>query len=203
MTSTIAGRLCITLLLGAVLNAAAFEILWQLVNAPGTQDLLMQATRIEFTRMRQDTEVASKRDDRVELEQPPEVPQLPKLSVSAGSIDSNVISLAPVVDARSALMRMNMSAGSDRDVIPLVRIAPDYPPRALNRGIEGWVLVQFTISANGSVTDAVVIDAEPKGTFDEAALKAIARWRYNPKVEGGEAVERVGIRTVLRFVIEK
>ena len=35
--------------------------------------------------------------------------------------------------------------------------------------------------------------------FDDAALKAIARWRYNPKVEDGVAVERVGVQTVIRF----
>ena len=203
MTNTLAGRLGLALLFGAALNAGVFEVLWQLVGASSSQELLMQATRIEFTRMRRDTEVVSKRDERVEREQPPEVPQLPKLSVSAGAIDSNVISLTPVVDTRSAMLRMNMSAGSDRDVIPLVRINPDYPQRAVSRGIEGWVLVQFTITATGSVTNAVVIDAEPKGTFEEAALKAIARWRYNPKVEGGVAVERVGIRTVLRFEIEE
>jgi len=203
MTHTLAGRLGLALLLGALLNAGVFELLWQLVSASGTQELLMQATRIEFTRMRRDTEVASKRDERIEREQPPEVPQLPKLSVSAGSIDSNVISLTPVVDARGAMMRMSMSAGSDRDVIPLVRINPDYPQRALSRGIEGWVVVQFTITATGSVASAVVVDAEPEGIFDDAALKAIARWRYNPKVEGGVAVERVGIRTVLRFMIEQ
>ena len=203
MTHTLAGRLGLALLLGALLNAGVFELLWQLVSASATQELLMQATRIEFTRMRRDTEVASKRDERIEREQPPEVPQLPKLSVSAGSIDSNVISLTPVVDARGAMMRMSMSAGSDRDVIPLVRINPDYPQRALSRGIEGWVVVQFTITATGSVASAVVVDAEPEGIFDDAALKAIARWRYNPKVEGGVAVERVGIRTVLRFMIEQ
>jgi periplasmic protein TonB len=46
------------------------------------------------------------------------------------------------------------------------------------------------------------VDAEPKQMFDEAALKAIARWRYNPRVEGGVAVERVGVQTIIRFQLE-
>ena len=71
-----------------------------------------------------------------------------------------------------------------------MRINPDYPPRALSRGLEGWVQVQFTITATGTVANAVVVNAEPKNIFDDAALKAIARWRYNPKVDGGVAVER-------------
>jgi protein TonB len=86
--------------------------------------------------------------------------------------------------------------------VPLVRIAPDYPPRALQRGLEGWVQVQFTITATGTVKDAVVVNAEPKQIFDDAALKSIARWRYNPKVENGTAVERVGVQTIIRFQLE-
>jgi len=96
-----------------------------------------------------------------------------------------------------------MSAGSDRDVIPLVRINPEYPQRAITRGLEGWVQVQFTITATGIVKDPVVVNAEPKNVFDDAALKAIARWRYNPKVENGAPVERVGVQTRLVFQLER
>ena len=104
--------------------------------------------------------------------------------------------------SHGAVTRTGLTAGSDRDVIPLVRVNPDYPPRELTRGTEGWVLVQFTITAIGTVKDAIVIDAEPKTSFDDAALKAIARWRYNPKVENGVAVERVGVQTKIVFQLE-
>jgi protein TonB len=43
----------------------------------------------------------------------------------------------------------------------------------------------------------------PKNIFDDAALKAIARWRYNPKVENGVAVERVGVQTRIVFQLEQ
>jgi protein TonB len=101
------------------------------------------------------------------------------------------------------MSRMTMTAGSDRDVIPLVRINPDYPQRALQRGLEGWVQVQFTITPTGTVKDPIVVDAMPKSVFDDAALKAIARWRYNPKVENGVAVERVGVQTRIVFQLEQ
>ena len=127
----------------------------------------------------------------------------PRLAFSAGGIDSNVARLSPVVDTRASMSRMTMATGSDRDVIPLVRVNPDYPQRALQRELEGWVKVQFTITAAGTVKDAVVVDAEPKETFDDAALKAIARWRYNPKVENGTAVERVGVQTRIVFQLEQ
>ncbi len=92
--------------------------------------------------------------------------------------------------------------GIDGDVVPIVRPPPDYPPRAITNGREGWVQVRFSVTAIGTVRDAVVVASEPDTIFDEAALKAIARWRYNPRVEGGEAVERVGLQTVIRFELE-
>jgi protein TonB len=153
--------------------------------------------------MRRDTEVETRREERVERELPPPTPETPRLAFSAGGVETNAAQLIPIVDARGAMSRMSMSAGSDRDVIPLVRINPDYPQRALTRGIEGWVQVQFTITATGIVKDPVVVSAEPKNVFEDAALKAIARWRYNPKVESGVPVERVGVQTRLVFQIEQ
>jgi protein TonB len=180
-----------------------FWLLWTLVETNFEAGDRAEAARIEFSRMRRDTEVATKRDEKVQRERPPPTPETPRMAFSASGIENNVAQLTPVVDARGAMSRMSMSAGSDRDVIPLVRINPDYPPRALSRGLEGWVQVQFTITATGTVKDPVVVNAEPRNIFDDAALKAIARWRYNPKVESGTAVERVGVQTIIRFQLEQ
>jgi len=195
-------RIPIAVILGAIFTTSVFWLLWHLVGRQVDVTTFKEATRIDFSRLRKDTEVQTKRDQKVEREKPPPTPEMPKMSFSAGGIDNNVATLTPVVDARGAMTKMTMSAGSDRDVIPLVRINPDYPPRALSRGIEGWVKVQFTITPTGTVKDPIVVDAEPKQMFDEAALKAIARWRYNPRVEGGVAVERVGVQTIIRFQLE-
>jgi len=95
-----------------------------------------------------------------------------------------------------------LALGQDRDAIPYFRPPPDYPPHAAAQGTQGWVRVQFSITAAGTVRDARVVDANPKDTFEDAALKGIARWRYNPKVEGGVAVESVGLQTILRFELQ-
>jgi protein TonB len=145
--------------------------------------------------------VASKREQKVERERPPPAPEVPRMAFSSGSVESNVATLTPTVDAGSAMSKMSLSAGSDRDTIPLVRVPPDYPQRAISRGLEGWVQVQFTITGTGSVKDAVVVKSSSK-IFEEAALKSIARWRYNPKIEGGVAVDRVGVQTIIRFTLE-
>jgi periplasmic protein TonB len=196
-------RIPVAVVLGGLFTTSMFWLLWSLVGTAFDVGDRSEATRIEFSRMRRDTEVATKRDEKIERERPPPTPETPRMAFSASGVDNNVAQLTPIVDARGAMSRMSLSAGSDRDVIPLVRINPDYPPRALSRGLEGWVQVQFSITVTGTVKDAIVVNAEPKNIFDDAALKAIARWRYNPKVEGGVAVERVGVQTIIRFQLEQ
>lgn len=195
-------RLPLSLLLGGLLTLSMFWLMSSLISRPIDAESARSATRIEFTRMRKDSDVASKREEKVERERPPPAPEVPKMQFQTGSVDSNVASLTPNVDPRGAMSGLNISAGSDRDTIPLVRVPPDYPARAVNRGIEGWVLVEFTITGTGSVKDAKVVDSKPGTIFNDAAIKAISRWRYNPKVENGQPVERRGVRTIIRFDLE-
>jgi periplasmic protein TonB len=190
------------LLFGAVFSVALFWIMWHLVSQPINVEEMRKATRIEFTRMRQDTDVQKKQEEKPEQDKPPPVPEIPQMNMASSDINNNVAQITPTVDASSAMSKMTMSAGSDRDIIPLVRINPDYPPRALSRGIEGYVIVQFTITATGMVRDVIVVDAKPKGLFDDAAVRAVGRWRYNPKVVEGVAVERVGVQTMITFQLE-
>lgn len=191
--------------LAMLLTAALFWFLWLLIHVGATVGETKTATRIDFTRLRRDSEVQTKREEKARRERPEQAPTVPQISrVQMGGPSTETVQmLNPTVDVQGALQRISVNVGgSDRDVIPLVRIEPEYPNRAANRGVEGWVLVQFTITPAGTVKDAKVVDASPKGYFEEAALKAIARWRYNPKVEGGVAVERRGIQVVLDFQIE-
>lgn len=186
---------------GLFLNGLMFWTLYELTDVSFELEA-REATRIEFTRMRRETETETRREEKIEREPPPTAPDVPQISLTSSSVDANMVSLTPTIDTAGAMTGLNLSAGADRDVVPLVRINPDYPQRALSRGIEGWVQVQFTISETGAVIDPVVVDASPKGIFDDAALKAISRWRYNPKIEGAVAVQRVGVQTIIRFTLE-
>jgi periplasmic protein TonB len=188
-------RLPSAFLLGAVLTTGMFWVMWLLVGQPVGPDDTIRATRIEFSRMRHDTDAMSKREKKVEREPPP-APQVPRISPTLASVDTSLTAVTVNFG------NMELNVGADTDVIPLVRIPPEYPRRAAQRGIEGWVLVQFTITPTGSVMDPKVVDAEPKGMFDEAAIRSILRWRYNPKVEDGQAVERIGVRQIVRFVMD-
>jgi len=114
--------------------------------------------------------------------------------------------IIPIVDTGVELEQatnLSAGAGSDSDVVPLVRVDPEYPPRAKQQGIEGWVDIEFTISPVGTVQDPVVIGSNPSYVFDRAALRAVRKWRYNPKTENGVAVARSGIQVRLRFEIPR
>jgi len=183
-----------------LLNGTLFWTLWSLTNVEFELQKV-EAVRIDFERTKADTELEVKRQEEVELEPPPVTPEVPQMSVATSSLDANVMNIAPTIDTGSAMTGIKLGGGSDRDVMPLVRIPPEYPPRALNRGLEGWVQVQFTITATGTVKDAVVVKSS-NPIFEDAAIKAILRYRYNPKIENGEGVERVGIQQIIRFDLE-
>ena len=80
-------------------------------------------------------------------------------------------------------------------------VATAYPARAAAQGVEGWVEVEFTVGTDGRTRDALVTGSSPPGVFDQAAAAAIARWRYQPQVVDGQAVDqRVAVR--LRFSLD-
>lgn len=79
---------------------------------------------------------------------------------------------------------------AEGDIIPVVVIRPMYPREAAIGGIEGWVKVEFTITAIGTVKDPQVIDAEPARIFNREAIRAILKWKFKPRVVDGVAVDR-------------
>jgi protein TonB len=79
---------------------------------------------------------------------------------------------------------------SEGDVIPIVRIDPQWPREALLNGTEGWVMVEFTITQDGSVTDPTVLQSEPRRLFDRNAIRAILKWKFKPRVIDGKPVRR-------------
>jgi protein TonB len=93
--------------------------------------------------------------------------------------------------------------GADQNEIPIVRVEPVYPQRALDRGIEGWVEVEFTVTEVGSISEPTILRSHPSAVFNKAALRAIERWKYEPKVVDGQPVSRPGMRKRLRFELNE
>lgn len=96
-------------------------------------------------------------------------------------------------------------SNTDGDFLPLVAIAPQYPTRAAQRGIEGWCLVSFTVDGLGNVVEdsIVVVDAEPPNIFDRSSVRAAARFKFQPRVVNGQGVEVPGVQYVFRYELEE
>jgi protein TonB len=81
-------------------------------------------------------------------------------------------------------------AGGETHVAEILKTPPpDYPPDAVRKRTEGWVEVEFTVAPDGSVTNPTVVSANPARVFNAAALSAVGRWTFKPRMENGKAVE--------------
>ncbi|MEX2468287.1 MAG: energy transducer TonB [Pseudohongiellaceae bacterium] len=96
-------------------------------------------------------------------------------------------------------------SATDGDYLPLVAIAPQYPTRAAQRGIQGWCLVSFTVDPQGNVLEDTieVVDAEPPNIFDRSSVRAAARFKFQPRVEEGQGVLVPGVQYLFRYQLEE
>lgn len=149
---------------------------------------------IEFVRLKRDTATQTRKRELPKKEKPPEPPPPPELQMSqTDAPDANAMAIsAPDLSTGPDLgSGPSLGAPSDSDSVPLVRVPPQYPIRAAERGIEGWVVLRFTITATGTVENPIVVDAQPKRIFDRAAIRALKKWKYRPRIVDGTATSRV------------
>jgi protein TonB len=162
---------------------------------------------VDFIRVRED-EITQLKERTPPKEPPPpdRPPPPPQIRLSDQSdrpppvaLDIEMPNIAVPVSTGNGPYLGQWSAGdpaAEGDVIPIVRIDPQWPREALLAGTEGWVEVEFTILADGSVADPEVLDSEPPRLFDRNALRAILRWKFKPRIVDGEAVERRAVQRI-------
>lgn len=84
---------------------------------------------------------------------------------------------------------------------PSSRVQPEYPARARASAITGFVTLSLRVGSDGTVQDVRVLEAQPSGVFEAAAMDAIKQWRFEPAMYQGGAVA-VRVRQTLRFELE-
>ena len=125
-----------------------------------------------------------------------------QVTISDGP-DLNIDRSQVQMDTGLELSNASISA-TDGDYLPLVAIAPQYPTRAAQRGIQGWCLVSFTVDGLGNVVEETitVVDAEPANIFDRSSGRAAARFKFQPRVVDGKGVEVAGVQYLFRYELE-
>jgi periplasmic protein TonB len=98
--------------------------------------------------------------------------------------------------AAKAPVKAEAGGGGNFGMQVLQRVEPKYPARALSRRMEGKVTLQFTVLASGQIDNPRVVSATPSGIFESAALDAIHRWRFKPKIVNGKPVSQQTVQTI-------
>jgi protein TonB len=161
-------RLPIAVGLGLLTTFGLFWVMQALIGVSGQLKEGRAAPKVEFVRLKRDTAPETKERETPRREKPEQPPPPPEMNV-ARNIDPGeaVAEIAPLADTGAELAEAaTVGAGADHDVVPLVRVDPDYPPRARQRGIEGYVDLEFTIGPTGAVVNPRVIGANPTGVFE-------------------------------------
>jgi protein TonB len=193
----------LSLLPGLIVALVLFIAMSAMVEPPEGFDRPTTATTaIDFVQRRKDTdtEIRSRA-----LPEPPQIPQAPTPAATSTDLAApapamiNMPPMTPDMSLASNSMMGDLLVGigkGDTEVMPLVRQPAIYPQRAKARKIEGFVTARLSISADGSVTDVEVVSAEPPGIFEREAVRAMYRYRFDPKVVNGQAVEQTAMQTV-------
>lgn len=195
----------------AALTFAVFWTLHLLIAGGGhfTTDSESLAT-VDFVRLKKETDLQTRLRQKPPKPEPPKTPPPPKMQVDTPPPDApptpfqmpkmnlpTTISGGPFL---GSFVGGDLSGTSE--LIPLVRIQPQYPRDALRDGIEGTVTFEITINPDGTVKSAKVISAKPRGVFESAAMASIYKWKFKPKVVDGKPVETTGVQP-LEFKLGK
>jgi protein TonB len=199
------GRYVISIVVGSAVTVSLLFVM-QLLIVTGKQALTdpRERHKLEFVRV--------KRNENLNVEdiipekppKPPETPpETPPQDMDNVNPDAPTINVAPpTVSANTDIGGpggMNIAEG---DYLPIVRVAPVYPARALSRGLEGFVDLSFTVTTTGSVEDPIVLQST-SSLFERAAIRAVLKFKYKPRVVDGVPVSVPGVKTRISFQLEE
>lgn len=197
---------------GAVLGVAGFAtfaVFWMmqsLVNSGGSVLNENDFGRIEsFVMQKPNDEIQTKQRKPNKPPAPPKEPpkpDMPKPQIAQASAEGFDIGGFDIGSELSVDAGLGGGSG-DGEYLPIVKVAPNYPRRAAQKGIEGYVVVEFSVSTLGTVKNPKVIEADPPNIFNKEAIKAAKKFKYKPKIENGKAVEVTGVRNIIRFELDK
>lgn len=199
-------RFLAALLVAFAVTAGLFYLMQSLIaGGEGAMSEPTKGSVLDFVRVKPD-EVVQQKERKPkrppEPEQPPpDMPQ-PQMQNDVADADGAGLDFSADIQADTALAGGVGLDTSDGEYLPIVKVQAVYPRRALQRGIEGYVVVEFTVTKQGTVRDPYVVEAQPENIFDQAAMDAVLKFKYKPRVVNGEPVEVNGVQNRLTFAID-
>ena len=112
-----------------------------------------------------------------------------------------LLSGVAVQQAAFAQASSDQTSVNAREYLPIVKVAPVYPARAAARGLEGYVVVQYTVAQDGSTKDVTALESTST-LFERSAIESAMKYKYQPRTIEGTPVEVAGVTTRIEFVLE-
>lgn len=184
----------------AVLVTALLLVLMQSLIQQDELDINDEPSRkiadIQMTEQEIETRVKEQKPDKPEEpEEPPPPEEMQELDDS--EVDTGTVNLTPSFGVDLSFGDGAKLSASDGEYLPIVKVPPEYPRRALSRGIEGYCVVEYTVTKTGSVRDPKAVDCD--SLFERSSIQAALKFKYKPRVENGEPVEVHGVRNMFTY----
>ena len=200
-------RMLFGLMLGVVVTAALFWFMQYLIE---TADRGLNEDKtghlLEFVRLKRDESI-QRRQLKPKKPPPPDAPPPQPPTPQLDSLNPNAEKIA--ITAAPVETDIEMSGGfslgvGEGDYLPIVKVAPIYPARALARSIEGYCVVQYVVTKSGTIRDPFVVEGQcTSSLFHRASLQASLKFKYKPRVVDGEAVEVPGVQNKFTYEINE
>ena len=183
-----------------------FGILWvmQILIATGEGAITSkyEGRFVDFVRIKKDESLDTKNAKPKKPPAPEEPPPEPEQQMDDIDTSMETVSIGTVnanVDVAAGIGGFNAGEG---EYLPIVKVAPIYPNRALSRGIEGYCIIEFVVTRNGTTANGKVIECT-SSLFANASLKAGAKFKYKPRVINGTPIDVPGVQHKITFELEK
>ena len=198
-------RMAIGIILGLVITAGLFWFMQYLI-ATADRELNEGASGhlIDFVRLKRDESI-QRRQLKPKKPPPPDAPPpqppTPQLDNHNPNAEKIAISAAPVETDIEMSGGFSLGVG-EGDYLPIVKVAPIYPQRALSRSVEGYCVVQYTVTKNGTIRNPFVVEDQCTSTlFHRASIQAAMKFKYKPRVVDGQAIEVPGVQNKFTYEI--
>lgn len=202
-------RFLLAIPLALAMTLGLFTLMaWMVDNGHSSKPEESNAQAFDIVMVEQDRDV--NRRQRALPEQPKNAPP-PTDSVPVANAETKALALPdmPVlgIDMAGIGVEVGLPAigefSANQQAMPLYRVEPRYPSRAMKQGAQGWVKMSFTIDTLGRPIDIKIMDAKPRRLFNKSAVKALRKWKYQPKLEEGKAIMQVNQTVTLEFKLER
>lgn len=194
-------------IIALVVTAALFFTMRALIESgDGSFEEKKERRQLDFVEVQRDESIQKKERKPKKPPKPEDTPpplEQPQMDSADLDTSANSLAFAANLEVDSGLDGGLALDSGDGEYLPIVKVAPIYPRRALSRGIEGYVIVEFTVTKLGTVRDPIVVEAQPQGIFDQAAKDAAKKFKYKPRVIDGVAAEVAGVQNKITFKMNR